>query len=501
MTTLSTGYIIFDGTNHNKGDDMKTRICAYCKKEFIPNSSRQIYCKGPHFMTCPVCGHEYQVTNNDKLKSPPAACSYKCRTVRRTETSLQKYGCIAPGNNPEARKKASSTMMKNLGVPYAMMSKDVRKKSEETLLEKYGVTNVGQNEEIKKKRMETDRNNHGGKLAFNTPESYEHRRKTVYERYGCEVFAYPEFQQKARETEMKKLNASSLEQLSLLRGNRISQINRNFNDKLKALGLNTILELPLRGRSFDIGIPDKHIVIEINPSYTHNVLGLNVWNAIRDKSYHIDKTQRANNEGYRCIHIWDWDDWNKILNMLKPRNKIHARKCKIFKLYDSVAKEFISLHHLQGSCRNQLIYFGLVYEDQLVQVMTFGRPRYDKSYNIELLRLCTDSNYEVIGGASKLFTFAMKYIEPESVISYCDISKFTGDVYVKIGMNLVRQTPPQEIWSKENRFITANLLRQHGYDQLFHTHRQGSTSNEQLMLENGWLPVYDCGQYVYEWRS
>ena len=34
----------------------------------------------------------------------------------------------------------------------------------------------------------------------------------------------------------------------------------------------------------------------------------------------------------------------------------------------------------------------------------------------------------------------------------------------------------------------------------FGTNYGKGTSNEQLMLDNGWLPVYDCGQAVYEFR-
>lgn len=47
--------------------------------------------------------------------------------------------------------------------------------------------------------------------------------------------------------------------------------------------------------------------------------------------------------------------------------------------------------------------------------------------------------------------------------------------------------------------ITNNLLLQRGYDQLFGTDFGKGTSNEQLMIENGWLPVYDCGQVVYQY--
>ena len=49
--------------------------------------------------------------------------------------------------------------------------------------------------------------------------------------------------------------------------------------------------------------------------------------------------------------------------------------------------------------------------------------------------------------------------------------------------------------------ITDNLLRQRGFDQLFHTSYGKGTSNEELMIARGYLPIYDCGQGVYIWRK
>ena len=66
-------------------------------------------------------------------------------------------------------------------------------------------------------------------------------------------------------------------------------------------------------------------------------------------------------------------------------------------------------------------------------------------------------------------------------------------------MQFVKNTPPQEIWSLEKNKITANLLRQRGYDQLFNTNYGKGSSNEELMLDHGWLPVYDCGQAIYSY--
>ena len=69
----------------------------------------------------------------------------------------------------------------------------------------------------------------------------------------------------------------------------------------------------------------------------------------------------------------------------------------------------------------------------------------------------------------------------------------------KVEMIFVRNTSPAKVWSKDGKKITDNLLRQRGYDQLFGTNFGKGTSNEELMIENGWRSVYDCGQSVWEW--
>lgn len=542
---------------------MITKICQYCGKIYESKANNSKYCKGPHYMTCPVCGKSYLVTNNEKLKFPPTACSYECRTIRRTETSIKKYGCTAPGNNTEARRKSSETMMKKYGVPHAMMSEEIREKSKKTLIEKYGVDNVGKNSTINKKGKDTQRNNNNGKLAFNTEKSYMHRHITVMEKYGHEVFADKQIREKAKKTmierygapynmqvpELKEKQQKTLfehygytaafacpeirkkseqtmverygvtnasyseelvkkaEQTILERYGKLSKyskINDEFASLLSENGIEFIQEKFIGGRDFarwyDFCIDSQKMMIELNPTYTHNILG-NHWCSNITKDYHIAKSNLAKEYGYRCIHIFDWDDKNKIIGMISKKKKIYARDCRIFNIYKNIADEFTEENHLNGKCKGQFMCLGLLHDNELVQIMTFGKPRYDNNYSIELLRFCTKIGYQVVGGASRLFNFATKYMELDNIISYCDLSKFSGDVYEKMGMSLLRITPPQEIWSKNTDKITANLLRQRGYDQLFNANHGKGTSNEKLMLENGWLPVYDCGQAVYEYRS
>lgn len=423
---------------------MKQRNCEFCGLPFTPASNRQRYCNREHKRVCPICGEEYIEDNVENLKRPPVACSYDCRAKKTRQTSLDKYGCPAPGNAAFARNKSKNTMQSKFGVDYTLQSPELKAQMYDTMIKKYGHTNPAQ---------------------------------------------IPEFLAARLETNMEKYGTYFGPMLS-----RTSKINEQFSELLTANSIDHECEFRVEAKIFDFKAGNT--LIEIDPTFTHTCVQPAHY-APTPKMYHKDKSELATTHGYRCIHIFDWDDKSKIVDMLLPKQRIYARNCTVFKLKVDVANDFLQKYHLQGTCRGQLLCLGLVYQGELYQVMTFGKSRYDKTHAVELLRLCTKPGYTVVGGASKLFKFATQDYELHDIISYCDLSKFSGEVYEKLGMKLIRVTPPQEVWSRGTDKVTANLLRARGYDQLFNTQYGKGTSNEELMLRNGWLPVYDCGQAVY----
>lgn len=461
----------------------ETALCAFCGEPFEKKSYQQIYCKRDHHRACPICGADYIERNNDNLKKPPKVCSYECRTKLTKQRSLSKYGVDTPGNTPEARAKARVTCQSKWGVDSPLAAQSVRNKGQKTLLDKYGVTNIMKVNEVCKRAMDTQRRNHGGLLAFNTPESYERRKSTVISKYGAEIFVAPAFH-------------------NSIKRSKVSKINLQIQDKLNSTGIKTELEYKIddkRSWYYDILLPDSKTLIEVNPTWTHSAIPHSYMEGI-DRHYHVNKSAVAHKHGFRCIHIFDWDNIDKICAILTDKQKIYARSTEVWKIPIEVAASFLNKYHIQGSCRGQLLALGLVYKGELIQVMTFGRPRYDTKADVELLRFATHSTYQIVGGASKLLKFFVNTYEIYNIISYCDIAKFEGSVYNNLGMQLIRITPPQEVWSKGSKRITANLLRARGYDQLFGTDYGKGLDNRQLMIENGWLPVYDCGQKVYQYQ-
>lgn len=373
-------------------------------------------------------------------------------------------------------------------------SEEVKAKQRATFLQKYGVDNPMKNVTIAK--MISD--------IMSSPEHVEAHRQHLLEKYGVTCTNnIPGVREKMIETTMKNHGVPyyvlSPEYLNPEKSNVISQVNKSVAKRLNACGISTEFEYKIDRKSYDIHIKDTNILLEIDPTYTHNAIG-NHWDKNgMDKSYHLEKTKLAAESGYRCIHVFDWDDLDKVIQLLLPKNVVYARQCKVVEIDHNTASEFETKYHLQGSCRGQSMCLGLYYMEELIQVMTFGKPRYNKKYQWELLRLCTHSEYRIVGGASKLFSYFVRENKPQSIISYCDLAKFNGEVYSQLGFTHVRDTEPQKVWSTNSEKITDNLLRQRGYDQLFNAKYGKGTSNEELMLENGWLPVYDCGQATYSY--
>lgn len=313
--------------------------------------------------------------------------------------------------------------------------------------------------------------------------NYDKCKQTCLEKYGVE---YPCQRKEARD------NISNN-----------SKINQEFASLLTRENIEFEREFSLGSKSFDFKVKD--ILIEINPTITHNsTFSPFKNNKGQDPKYHQEKSILAETNGFRCIHVWDWDDKEKIINSLKTKKKIYARDCVIKELNKEDTDTFLNKYHFQNTCKNQTIRIGLFSNNELVQVISFGKPRFNKNYQYELLRLCTKFDYIIIGGSEKLFKYFINKYKPESIISYCDRSKFKGDVYQSLGFTLINKGIPTKHWYnlKTKKHLLDSSLRARGFDILlgkeYGCFGKG-TSNNELMLKHGFVEIYDCGQASYKY--
>ena len=211
--------------------------------------------------------------------------------------------------------------------------------------------------------------------------------------------------------------------------------------------------------------------------------------------------------GYQCIHVWDWDDLNKITNLLVNKERIRGRKVELREISKEQADEFLDKYHIQGHCNGNIVNLGLFYNNELIEVTTFGKPRYSK-YEWEWLRLASSDKYQVIGGIGKFWKYFQEKYKPDTIVTYIDNSKFGKDNFLNnFSFDLVTYGKPTPHWYNmiNKTHYTNNLLLQRGADQLLGTNYGKpeicGMNNKQVMIKEGYVEVYDCGQSTWVWRK
>jgi ssDNA-binding Zn-finger/Zn-ribbon topoisomerase 1 len=260
----------------------------------------------------------------------------------------------------------------------------------------------------------------------------------------------------------------------------------------------------LNGNELDIYIPSKNIAFEFNGIYWHSEV------RITDKNYHLNKTNICLKQNIQLIHIFE-DEWvnkneickSRIKNLLNDSKRIFARKCIIETVDNNTAKIFFNQNHIQGNVNSKIIY-GLKFNNEYVAMMSFGPTRKNLGQkksegSYELLRFCNKLDYNVIGGASKLFKHFIKNNNPFEVITYADRRWSNGNLYEKMNMEFSHISQPNYFYivngERKNRF---------GYRKDILMSKYGCSPDDtehNFCYNKGWYRIYDCGTKVYKWKK
>lgn len=231
-----------------------------------------------------------------------------------------------------------------------------------------------------------------------------------------------------------------------------------------------------------------------------------------NKNKHLEKTILMEQKGYQLFHIKDidWDNpikkeiWLSVINSkLGKTNRIYARKTKVVDLTEHrmFVNEYLLYNHLQG-IQNYSYAYGLEYDGRIYSIMTFGKPIEDSS-EWELKRFCNFRNTTIVGGASKLLNYFEKIHNPKSLISYAKRDWSQGNLYKKIGLEFIENTPPSIFWfnPKNQTQYSRQKFQKHKLPKLFEQGflktLEGSTAQE-IMFNNGFRIYYDSGNKKYK---
>lgn len=513
----------FNGKNIHQILKQNNKLKEELQKEF--NQKPKIYnsigklviliCKDIKLKRCKICGKEMSYDRTIDNKS--LFCSNKCKL----------NGEQNPFKKKEIQEKIKQKCFEKYGVYNPGQSKELRQKKNKTCIQKYGQIHPVVTEEIKNKIKETLKNNYGGSQWNNN----ELRQKMLRGKYNT---TYEKIKEKYKEQNIEPLftkeqfiGTNHLYKWKCTKcGNEFQSIYHNgiiysrcFNCHPRKVNYISSYEKEIcqflkqfnikyeqsnkqliHPYELDIVIPEKKIAIEFNGNYWHST-------QIKDKKYHINKTNKCQEIGYRLIHIFEYDWKNTqtkqiLIQKLKAmlninQQSIYARKCIIDEKIFKQKKDFLNSYHIQGNDKSS-ISLGLKFNNELIAVMTFNKPRFNNKYDWELVRYATKAGYRVIGGAGKLLSyFRKKYTG--TIITYADRKYSNGNMYQKIGFNFLYNTDPNYVWiNKNNNSIILNRYQtqKHKLKHLL-PNFDPLQSEVQNMKNNGFYQIFDAGNRVY----
>lgn len=198
--------------------------------------------------------------------------------------------------------------------------------------------------------------------------------------------------------------------------------------------------------TFDYYIPERNLVVEVTniPEFTDNLV---------DNQYFKRMNKSLSEKGIKLLRFGIDDVYNKtdlVISMIEhhlglTKNKIPARKGKIVEISAKQAREFAEANHLNGHANAQ-IYYGLEFDGELVQIITFAKHRYNRTDREiwEVIRACSKKHSIVQGGTQKIFKYFKSQHPAVELHTYCDMNISDGNSYALVG-ELIEETPG-DLW-------------------------------------------------------
>lgn len=483
--------------------------------------------------------------------------SNKMKSVWQQRTPQQRQHCtasISKLNTAEVQEKAQSTMRARYGVDRAFQSECIRQKARDVYREKTGYDaplcnpqvraqiqhntiqkygslmtqaraaltekyngNPFSHAEVRRKILETNLKKYGGPAATSCESVRQRVAQTNWERRGCvnpmqqnysqelnAVLADAQFVQhfhvhgtewflqngmSAATLHKRLVAAGEIEKTQSLPEKQVQTWLDQLNVRYRINDRSKIAPLEL-----DFFMTDHNVAVEVNGVYWHSEIAGN-----KTAAYHNHKTTQCAQVGVQLLHVWDTEIirqpeivYSKLLSKLHMSHKIHARQTQVVVLTASQAREFFVLNHSQGHV-NGACYVGLMHNGQLVSAMSFGKPRYSRIADSELLRYASLLNHTVVGGASKLLKHYVNSYSPQKIISYSDRRYSQGNLYEQLNFKWYARSKPSYHYT--NDYVNLNSrhrFQKHKLSSLLE-HFDPELTEWQNMKANAYDRVWDCG--------
>lgn len=401
----------------------------------------------------------------------------------REYTNLKKYGTTHIWNRQESKEKRKCTNVKKYGVEFPLENFEVQNKIRSKKLENF--YNL---------LIHSDRLKNLVKPLFSLK---EYINKNMYKKYSKYKFQCV----KCDNVFEDHLDNGKIPRCLNCYPICVSKYENEIYDWLCNLN---ILNIQKRNRGIikplelDIYLPDFKLAIEFNGLWSHSEIG-----GGKDKNYHLNKTNLCKGKGIELLHIFE-DEWIEKQDIVKSiiknkldltTNKIYARDCIIKEVDKEEALLFLMSNHLQDAiiCKH---FIGLYYKDNIVQLVGIGKPRFNKNYDWELIRMCNKIDTIVIGGFNKLMNYAVDKLGISSIVSYVDKRYFNGKGYKD--WTLLNESKPNYFYTKDYQIREGRIKYQK--HKIVEKEEDKNLTEWTLMQLKGYDRIWDVGNKVFEKR-
>ena len=184
--------------------------------------------------------------------------------------------------------------------------------------------------------------------------------------------------------------------------------------------------------------------------------------------------------------MFDWDNENELLDELVAScNHVELKDIRLYKLNRKVGIQFLS--RCGRSRRKQyprkMLTVGAVYNDSVIAAIAIGL---NKDRNLSDYTYCMiDYGLEWGYDNSELFRLMLQNINElipcSDIVLKIDSDRFIIEDATNLSLKQLQWLEPTTFWSKNRTRISVN----------------NCNSNQENLVSDGWLPVSDCGQIVF----
>jgi hypothetical protein len=479
---LPTESLITRRAYHLTNDLYEIEFCIHCNKN-------------PKIFVNFASGYSKFCSNTCATKSSQ-------RTNKIKRTNLERYGCICSAQNPDVQTKIKNNNKEKYGVEFTSQLDSTKEKAKKTRLIKYGNENYNNQTQSKATCLK----------KYGT--EYSTQAQSVIDKIQeTKGLATPQLRDRnwlIQQNETKGIREIANDLNVTYRSVWLwmykhdiefeTHRTKDFKEQIaiyefiKSLGIESVTynnRKVISPKELDIYLPDCNLAIELNGMYFHQ----------EDKIKHLDKLNLCNSKNIKLLQFWDYEWLLKeeicksiIKSNLKQNERIFARKCKIIEVPFKQYTKFMDDNHMQGSATASIRY-GLIYNNELVSCISFAKPRAKANkikYSWELVRYANKLNVNVIGGFSKLF----KHSNLNNIISYCDLMRFNGKMYLESGFTQLENSSVGYSYFKGYNVKSREYFQKHNIEKHL-KYYDPSLSTADNIWNNGWRKIYNCGNGVF----